>query len=102
MESNKGVFFLYIEACSHNMLTRVPSKNPQDPQDPQDASFRACNTGNDVERRSQAEWLLESDIYDNDFLDPDACFMLLVVLTFSVPLCSFLFFAYFKHALAEV
>ena len=84
------------------MLTRVSSQNPQNPQDPQDASFRACTTASYVERTFQTEWVLESDIYDNDTLEPDACLVLLVVLTFSVPLCSFLSFAYANHALAEV
>ena len=92
------------------MLTRVSSQNPQDPQnpqnpqdpqDPQDASFRACTTASYVERTFQTEWVLESDVYDNDTLELE-CFMLLVVLTFSVPLCSFLYFAYANHAVAEV
>ena len=87
------------------MLTRVSSQNPQDPQDPQDpqpASFRACATGDDVEHTFRTEWVLDSDIYDYDILDPDECFILLVILTFSVPLFSIVFFAYLNFALAEV
>ena len=71
------------------------------PQNPQDATFYAFTTTT-VHNRSRASdvWMLESEIYD-DFLDPDACFLLLVFFTLGVPLYSILFFAYVHETLAD-
>ena len=80
-------------------MTRVSSKNPQDPQDATSCALNARY----IEHTSQTVdvWVVESDIYDYDILDPDGCFMLLVFFTLGVPLFSIVFFAYVNHALAE-
>ena len=74
----------------------------ENPQDPQNATVCALNASY-LEDASQTVdvWVLESDIYDYDILDPDGCFMLLVFFTFGVPLFSIVFFTYVNHALAE-
>lgn len=80
------------------MLARV-TRNPQDPQDPQDATICALTTTN-VEHTSQTfdVWVLESEVSDDDFLDLDECFTLLVFFTLTVPLYAILFFAWINHA----